>query len=359
MSRWDSFDLDQEPMTQVRVGIKQEFPAGDTRALSRERSMIESEAMSHRASERRLAVRRDLRTSWFEALYWRNAIRIMSEDMVLLRQLVQVTESLYRVGQRGQHDMARAGLELGQLEDRLLQANRNLDIEIQSVERWTGRMGFSDEVEIEWSNLPKIAEPPGSREDVALRLISHPLLLGHEAEVEAREKTLALARESYKPGWDLEVGYGFRSGQNSDLTDRSDFLTVLATVDLPIFRGNRQDRVTSARAYEWTAAQNDYADMLRKLVRDTHAEYARWEQLAGRLALYEESILPQARLQAEATLQAYQADTTDFSELMRAYLSEQMVSLDYERLRADEQQALARLHYLLPGGSDMEEKDYE
>ena len=72
-----------------------------------------------------------------------------------------------------------------------------------------------------------------------------------------------------------------------------------------------------------------------------------------------QSILPQARLQAEATLQAYQADTTDFAELMRAYLSEQLISLDYQRLRTDEQQVLARLHYLLPDNSDMQVPGYE
>ena len=355
----NSFDLDQEQMTQVRIGIKQEFPAGDTRSIRRQQSLIESEGMGHRAAERRLAVRRDLRTSWFEALYWQSAIRILSEDKVLIEQLVEVTESLYRVGQRGQHDLARASLELGQLEDRLLQASKNLDITIESIERWTGYLGLPNETELEWGDLPAPGDAIGSRGEVAVRLTLHPLIQGMEAEVQASEKALALARESYKPGWDLEVGYGFRSGQNPDLTDRTDFLSVLASIDLPLFRGNRQDKVASARAYEWTAAQDNYADVLRGLTRDAMSEYEQWQQVSGRLALYEERILPQARLQAEATLNAYQADTTDFAELMRAYLSEQLISLDYQRLRTDEQQVLARLHYLLPDDSDMEEHGHE
>jgi outer membrane protein TolC len=355
----NSFDLDQEPMTQVRFGIKQEFPAGGTRSILRERSLIESEGMAHRATERRLAVRRDLRTGWFEALYWQNALGILAEDKVLLEQFVEVTESLYRVGQRGQHDMARASLELGQLEDRLLQANRNLEIAIQSVERWTGHLGFPTETQMEWGGLPEPGGVLGSPEEVALKLTTHPLVQGLDADVQASEKAMLLAKASYKPGWGIEVAYGFRSGQDPDLTDRTDFLSVLASIDLPLFRGNRQDKVTSARAYEWVAAQDSYADILRELTRDAMSEYERWQQVSDRLALYEESILPQARLQAEATLQAYRADTTDFAELMRAYLSEQLISLDYQRLRADEQQVLARLHYLLPGQSDMEEPGYE
>jgi outer membrane protein TolC len=350
----NSFDLNQEPMTQVRVGIKQEFPAGDTRSIRQRQTLIESEGMAYRASERRLAVRRDVRTGWFEALYWQSALEILSEDRALLQQLVQVTESLYQVGRRGQHDLARASLELGQLEDRILQASRNLEIAVEAVERWTGSMGFPVETRMEWTNLTEPSGSLGNREDVAMRLIGHPLVRGMESAVQVSEQALALAREQYKPAWDLEVGYGFRSGQNSDLTDRTDFLSVLATIDLPLFRGNRQDKVASARAYEWAAAQDSYADALRVLTRDAITEYEKWQQVSGRLALYEESILPQARLQAEATLRAYQADTTDFAELMRASLSEQLINLDYQRLRTDEQQVLARLHYLLPDDSDLE-----
>lgn len=351
----DTFDLDQEPMTQVRVAMKQQFPAGNTLSMRKERTLFEAEGMNYKASERRLAVLRELRTSWYEALYWQDAINIYAQDQKLFAQLLDTTRSLYRVGRKDQQDVIRAELEISQLNDRLIQAKNRRDIQHNEIARWVGKAALANTFAPQWAALETRALPAQDHDAVAQTLRSHPQLQSVASQVKASEQSVALAKESYKPQWALELGYGVRDGQNLDRSDRADFLSLVATVHLPLFTAKRQDKVTSARVHQRAARHDAYMDALRSITRDALSARDRWQQLSERLALYEVQILPQARLQAAAALTAYRADTSDFAELMRAYLSEQRFRLEFHRLRADQQQTLSTLHYLLPSAADLED----
>jgi outer membrane protein TolC len=356
----DSFELDQAPMTQMRIGVKQEFPGGRTREIRTERTLLQSEAMSYKAADRRLKVLRELRTSWFEALFWDAALALLEEDRIFFSQLLDVTEALYSVGRMAQQDVIRADLELSNLNNRIIKAREQLDIQKHAIARWIDPTVPATELSLEWASLAQRELLSDETEALAPILLNHPLLLSIDSEVKTAEREVDLAEESRKPNWALEAGYGFRDGVNTDGTSRSDFLTVAASIQLPLFKKNRQDKVTTARSYQYEAAKDRYLDAARQLIRDARSENTRREQLSERLALYQSSILPQAELQSEATRTAYQADTTDFAELMRAYLSEQASQLEYERLRTDEQQALAQLHYLLPTSEELaEDREHE
>ncbi len=350
----DTFDLDQEPMTQLRLAIKQSFPAGKTLALQQQRTLDEAASMSHQAAQRRLAVLRELRSSWYEALYWRSAIKVYTRDKQLFTNLLNTTRSLYRVGRKEQRDVIRAELELSQLENRLLQARNQRDMQHAAIARWIGAPALADSFVPERSELESRALLTREQDAVAQRLQRHPALLSLASLVHAGEQSVALAKESYKPSWALELGYGVRDGQNADMSDRADFLSVVASVQLPLFTANRQDKVAAASVHQRAARHAAHMQALRVLTQQTISAHDRAQQLSDRLALYKTKILPQARLQAEAALSAYQADTSDFTELMRARLSVQTFQLEYRRLQADRQQTLSTLHYLLPGDTELE-----
>ncbi len=350
----DTFDLDQEPMTQVRLAIKQSFPAGKTLALQQQRTLDEAASMNHQAAQRRLAVLRELRTSWYEALYWHSAIKVYTRDKQLFTNLLDTTKSLYRVGRKEQRDVIRAELEISQLENRLLQAKNQRDTQHTAIARWIGAPARAEAFVPENSELESRTLATREHDAVAQRLQQHPSLQSLASLVRAGDQSVALAKESYKPSWALELGYGVRDGQNADMTDRADFLSVVASVQLPLFTANRQDKVAAANVHQRAARHAAHMEALRGLTQQAIAAHDRAQQLSDRLALYKSQILPQARLHAEAALAAYQADTADFAELMRAWLSKQTFRLEYSRLQADRQQTLSTLHYLLPSDTELE-----
>jgi hypothetical protein len=103
--------------------------------------------------------------------------------------------------------------------------------------------------------------------------------------------------------------------------ERPDLFSVMVMVDLPIFPGDRQSR----RLEE---------------------EHAAWTRTGERLERYEKLLIPRARENTEAALNAYQSERGDFTALLRARISELDTRLDALRLRVDRAKARAGLLYL-------------
>jgi outer membrane protein TolC len=178
-------------------------------------------------------------------------------------------------------------------------------------------------------------------------LLNHPALGAADARIDARRAGIDLAQEKYKPGWALDLGYGYRDGLLPNGTPRSDFVSLSVTVDLPLFRKNRQDRGLAAALSERRAADESKEQLLRRLMSQLDAEYARWQDLSRRVDLYERLILIQAEDQANAALAAYQSETGDFADVMRGFIDDLNIQLDHIRLQIERAQSYAVLANLV------------
>ena len=83
--------------------------------------------------------------------------------------------------------------------------------------------------------------------------------------------------------------------------------------------------------------------MRARLGSELEAEYARWNDLTRRLALYEKQILAQSKGQAQAALLAYQSDAGDFADVMRASIDDLDTRLEHIRLQVKRAQSYAVL----------------
>lgn len=342
----DTFSFDQEPMTQFSIGISQQFPPGDSLLFKQEINALEAGVWSAKENLRKLEVRKLTRQSWFETYYWQNAIRVLETDKVLFQQLLQITHSLYSVGKKQQQDVLGAELEISRLHERIIQAHENLQLSKLQLARWTGDTNSMVSVSDRYEPIVAPFSMQPSPNELSQILVRHPLLQQMDKKVEQSKKSVELAEQSYKPRWGIDAAYGYRDGENFDGSERADFFSVMVNVDMPIFVDKRQDKSVSSKRYARAAQQAGYLDLLREQTIALLTQYEKWKQLKLRRQLYEESMLSQSTSQTKATLNAYQSDATDFSELMRAYLGNQRTQLDYQRLIANEQQILAELHFL-------------
>ena len=62
----DTFERDQEPMTQIQLGVTQMFPSGDTLQLKSERMLDNAKGESARAAVQQRNVLQQIRTSWLD-----------------------------------------------------------------------------------------------------------------------------------------------------------------------------------------------------------------------------------------------------------------------------------------------------
>jgi len=338
----DSFHLDEEAMTQLVVGLRQRFPAGDTLGLSRDRLETMAGAAARAQDERRRQVVRALRKAWIEAAWHAQAAALVGAERGWYGQLEDAVEAAYASGRRRQDELIRIGLEkdaLSEEELRLAESRAPWEAEL-------GRLLGEETVRVRADTLPGLPPLP-PRELTAERLEEHPSLAARAREADAEGIGVDLARQRYKPSWMLDVRYGFRDGENPGGGDRSDMLTAMVSFDLPLFASERQDRrVSAARASE-RAARRQLEHERRGLAAMAEGAWERHARLGERIAIYDGQILPTAEHYVEATLLAYQNDQAPFDELVRAEKTLLDARIKRLRLAADRLSAEAELAYLI------------
>lgn len=338
----DSFDVNQEPTTQLRFGYLQAIPRGDTLEYRQRRTEWLATAQTARARAERRRVQREVREKYLEVFFQVKAAEIIRASRGLFEQLVDVTRYQFAAGRVTQQDVLRAQVELSRLDDRETRIRNREEVERANLATWIGQAAWQPLL----TEPPRLPALPG-RDAIAATLDRHPLLAFKAAQVESWQQGVQIAREQYKPGWNLGIEYRKRFGENPNGTDRTDMMAAMVTFDLPLFTGKRQDKRLNASVRKAAAARFDKDDMRRNLLAMLDREYANWERLGERQRLYQDRLVGEAQANAEAALKAYQSGLTEFTTLMRARLTELDVRLDELRIWTDRARAQARLLYLL------------
>ena len=313
----ESGGFSTEGMTHAAVGIRQMFSAAQKRELGARQLRQYADAREQQGAARQRDVLMLLRHSWLDVYLHEQKLGLLRESRPFFRDLVQVSRSLYEVGRKGQQDILRAELELSRLDDRLIDGERMLAQSRAALGEWIGANAARPIA----AKLPAWqAAPPLI--DLLAGLDQHPLLQAADAELTARRTGVDLAEQRSKPGWALDVGYGYRQGRLPGGEPRSDLVTVGVSIDLPFLRKRSVDSSLSAALQDESAAKAGRLKLLRQVRAGLESEYAHFSELRRRIALYEERILTQANEHAAASLRAYQNDRADFADVMRGYIDD-------------------------------------
>ncbi len=339
----DTFNLDQEPFTQLQLGITQQFPRGDSRHLRAKKmqslAAIEPWMRANRKAEVRLGVTR----YWLELYEVQQSIRLIESDRSLFDYLVEATKASYvsAVGRSQQYDVVRAQLELTRLEERLLALKQREQMLRAALSEWLGQVAMSLEV----------TQLPTAPQSEVRTVVDHPRLRAKQQEIEAKVSEVELVAQAYKPGWSVSTSYGRR--QDDQLgNDRADFFSVALSFDLPVFTSNKQDQLVDAAQAELEAERLERDLLQRSLNAALLGAKERDTQLSHRIALYESKLLEQMAEQAEAALSAYTNDTGDFSDVVRARISELEARLALVAMSTEQQIIRNEILYYLQSGEE-------
>lgn len=337
----DTFNLGQEAMTQVVIGVRQMFPRGQTRSLSSAR-ITESVARSDaEAEDRKYLVLLAVREEYTRIYLHRERQKILQRSLVVFADLAEITRDYYATGRAHQQDVIQAQLELSKVEERLAGIQQQEDEARARLAKWIGADAYRD-LDPQW---PQIAQPAAAEQIVA-DLVEHPRIRAWQHEIAKAKTSEEIARQAYKPGFAVDLAYGGRGGQNPDGSDRADFLSVFVSMDIPLFTKNRQDRVLASSIADTSATRFARDDIYRSMKSRVDQNIAILTREQERLGLYEDYLLPQAAFNAEAAFEAYQDAVDDLTTLMQARIGEYELKLSHAALRADEAITRARLLYL-------------
>ena len=346
----DTFDFDQERMTHLKMGIAQHFPRGKTRKLSQDKLAKASEQYSHLRENRKGEIIVGVSHIWLNLYRVQESIRVVHKSRLLFEKLVGVVENNYSAALTNttQFDIMQAELEISFLDDRLAVLNQERETHIAQLSEWLGYV-IDDKVDVS-QNLTKI-HPIQKTSSVFVHIAEHPAILSIDKQIDSSEIGIELSKQKYKPAWSLNLGYGYRENSPTGV-DRSDLLSLSVNFDVPLFTSNRQDQKVNAAVYTRESVLNKKEHMMRKLIHIHESSTADLNNLRKRAALYDSVLLPQTQQSIEIALNAYSADEGDFSEVLRAQISELNTSLELLKIRVSIQKAILSLNFSLMEKAD-------
>jgi len=226
-----SFNLHQEDMTMMEMGISQTIPFPGKRALREKVAEHEAMASAESVEEARLRLTRDVKLNWWRLFYYDRTLKLLSEAEGFFQQLIDIAQANYKVGKGAQQEVMMAQLELSKLKSETLDFLGQRGAESAKLNALLDRdVGTPLIIPSETTfKLPELARATLQNKALQLR----PLFAQHGKMLEAAKAKVELAQSDYYPDFTVGGGYAFR--QNTPTGQgRSDFASVQLSMNVPI-----------------------------------------------------------------------------------------------------------------------------
>ncbi|EJK2114604.1 TolC family protein [Vibrio navarrensis] len=350
----DSFKFDEDPMTNISVGLMQQFERGSTLELQSKKASQQADGMALQVAAREREVANDITQLWLELGYQQQAERVLLENQRLMRELESFISTNYSIGKSEAQDLLNAQLQVGQLEEKL-QANQQMQRRILAqMSEWLGsewlyqQRDLKASNQLNWDALERLLSASSTTQHFAL-LAQHPMVQMANANIAVSQTQVELAEQSYTPQFGVEVMYAYRQANNMKGEPASDLVSAYLTMDIPLFTGNRQDRAHAAAQYQVGAAQSQKDLLLAQMNAKVNALLVDRSNLEQRLERYQNTLLEQAKARTKAVERGYQNSTAQFNDVIAATRDELAVELESQRLLTDLNQVNSNLAMLLGG----------
>ena len=339
----DSFDLNQENMTQMRIGISQAFPFPGKLRLKKEAAEFEAAATEHDYAQARLNLIRDIKIEWWRLFYLDRALEIVDRNLELMRGLVEIAGQKYEVGQGLQSDVVLAQLELSKLlefEIRVINARRASEARlIALIALPPGQV-----IRLPGTTGETLGDVANERELLFLAEDTSPLLFAQKSRVGAAGKRKDLAKRDFYPDFTLSANYGFRSGINpANNQQRADFATFGLSVKIPLYASSKQSKALEQRRAQEQEKTLGLAQTRLLIQKEISTRLAFYEQNREQASLFETGIIPQAQIVVAAMRAGYLVDQVDFLNLVSAQITLYNYETRYWQAFSEAKQAFAAI----------------
>ncbi|WGK83707.1 TolC family protein [Vibrio aestuarianus] len=351
----DSFKFDQDPMTNISVGLMQQFERGSTLTLQAKKAEQQADGMALQVRQRELEVANSMTQLWLELGYQQYAQRILRENQSLMSELERFIETNYSLGKSEAQDLLQAQLQVSKLDEKL-QANHQIQSRILSqLSEWLGSAWLANQPtlsadnQLPWAQLTEQLTSMTEQNQHFTQLMKHPMIEMAEAEINTSKTQVEIAQTAYQPQFGVEVMYAYRQANDMKGQPASDLVSAYLTMDIPLFTGNRQDRNHAAAQYQVGAAKSQRDVLLAQMNAKVNALLVDKTNLEQRLERYHSTLLTQAKARTQAIERGYENSTAQFNDVVSAASDELALQLEQARLTTDLNLTNSNLAYLLSG----------
>ena len=326
------------PFGRWQFGVTQEIPYPGKLTIRTRIAAAAAEGARWTVEARRVQLVAELKAAYADLVRVDRTHAILDRTRTVLEQARAGAEARFRVGRGPQQDVLRAQLEISTLIERTTMLQRDRASALSAVNAVLGRPADAPMA----STLAFDAEAPtqdlGQLQRMALD--RNPLLQRDARQIDTGQQALELARKDVLPDFGVNVVTQRMVG------DMPWMYGVDVMVKVPLFWQRKQRpmvaeataMLSAARQMQETTRINSDAELV--------AAYAAMDAGRRLLALYDDSILPQARLTLESSIASYQVGAVDFLTLLSNVTNVLTFEIANEQQRALYLQALARIEPL-------------
>ncbi len=337
------FGSTAEPMLQNRFEFSQRLPWPGKLGFSEDRREFLASAGALDAEETEQSLIARVKAVYYRIAFMDRALLIMEDTRELLREFLDVSSTLYAVGQGLQQDVLQAQVAVASMTEDITVVEQD---RLATAARLNALLGRGATVEIGELELPLPGgEIPSVEALMALADEQRPGLQAARERARAAEAGYRASRRAIYPDFTVGVAYSQRPQFN-------DWLSFRVGISVPLWAGKSHTpfrREMAARQAEEEARAIDLYNETFARIAERRAEAERSRRL---VSLYATSVLPQARAAVESALSAYRVGKVDFMTLVQNELTVNRFDIESVRLAADYQRALAELEALV--ASDLE-----
>ncbi|MEN7972471.1 MAG: TolC family protein [Verrucomicrobiota bacterium] len=322
-----------------KAGISQQFPWPGKLDARQKAQLARADSTYEQYRAARLKLAYDLRRAYSRAWLLHRETELMKQNIQLLKNIEGVAESRVRAGASAA-EVIKAQLERAQLEERL----QTFDEKRIPINAELNAALNRDST----SPLPTISQLDFRSIDPAFvpSIQTNPDLMALVHELSGSESGI---REAKKEGWPnltlgVEwIGIGDASAPVSD--SGKDAWMAGIGVSLPLWRGKHNADIERAAFMRNTFdfARQQKANVLKTKLEAAAADYREAER---KIALYRDTILPQAGQLLKLSETDYRSGKASFLDLIDTQRSILRYQLELARARADSQIHLAKIEML-------------
>jgi outer membrane protein TolC len=341
----DSFKFDEDPMTNLSVGLMQQFERGSTLELNRRKANQQANGVSLQTQVRERDITRQITQLWLEIGYLQRAHELMAQNHRLMAEMEQFVQTNYSIGKSEAQDLLNAQLQVSKIEDKLAANVKQQQRVVAQLSEWLGmdwlaqNQSESKLVEasnqLDWTRLDERLQRYQQSGEYYPLLNQHPLAKIADINIATTQTDVELAEQSYTPQFGVEVMYAYRQSDNMRGEPTSDLLNAYVTMDIPLFTGNRQDKALSAAQYQVGASQYQKDALLAQMNAEVNALNKDRINLTQRIERYEQRLLPYANARIEAVERGYQNNTAQFGDMISATTDAIALQTEHARLVTD------------------------
>ena len=322
----------------IGFGISQDIPWPGKLSLKAEAADRDVAMNKEKYESAKRSVAQQVKASYFQLAYLSKTLDVLTRDQSLLDQIEFVAAARYRLGQGNQQELLKAQLQKTKLLEEIAHHHGLMASQQALLKKLLNRPADTPEVDAE--DLIETPVPYSADELMAKVRTQNPDVTGGREMVRKQSLLVESARKDRYPDFNVQYMWE-RTGPSFPA-----YYALTFSARLPIYRKRKLDPELAQATEELNQSTREYESRVQQAYFEVRDQLVTAETASQTLKIYREGLIPQALATFRAGLASYQTGSQDFQTLLSAYLDVLNFDLEYWKMLADHETAVARIEQL-------------